>query len=58
MFTAAAIMLGIATPSTLGRYARRFEERCHRYPKAWYIAVLADDRCRSEFGVSERRRQE
>ena len=51
-------MLGIATPSTLGRYARRFEERCRRYPKAWYLAVLADDRCRSEFWGLERRRQE
>ena len=58
VFTAATIMLGVATPATLGRYARRFEERCHRYPKAWFLAVLADDRCRSEFWTAELRRQE
>ena len=51
-------MLGIATLATLGRYARQFEERCMRYPKAWYLAVVADDRCRNEFWATERRRQE
>ena len=58
VFTAAAIMLDVATPATLSRYARRFEERCHRYPRSWYLAVTAEDRCRSEFWASERRRQE
>ena len=29
-----------------------------RYPKAWYLAVVADDRCRNEFWAAERRRQE
>ena len=58
VFASAAIMLDIATPAVLSRYESRFVERCHRYPMAWYLAVGADDRCRSEFWVSERRRQE
>ena len=51
-------MLQVATPATLSRYARRLEERCLRYPRAWYLAVTADDRCRSEFWPAEMRRQE
>ena len=58
VFTTAAIMLDVATPAVLNRYANRFVERCQRYPSAWYLAVGADDRCRSEFWVAERRRQE
>ena len=58
VFRTASIMLGIATPATLNRYESRFVERCHRYPRAWFIAVVADDRCRSEFWLTEKRRQE
>ncbi len=58
VYTTAALMLQLATQSTLQRYAARFEERCGRYPRSWHICVVADDRCRSEFMPSERRRQE
>ena len=58
VFASASIMLGIATPATLARYERRFVERCQRYPRAWHIAVVAEDRCRAEFWGAERRRQE
>ncbi len=46
------------TPAALMRYAARFEERCERYHEAWHLCVQADIRCRSEFLVAERRRQE
>ena len=58
VFTTASVMLSIATPATLTRYERRFVERCQRYPRAWHLAVVADDRCRSEFLLAEQRRQE
>ncbi len=58
VFTTAALMLQLATPSTLQRYASRFVERCTRYPRSWHICVIADDRCRSEFLPGEKRRQE
>ena len=55
VFLSAAIMLKVATPATLSRYARRFEEKCSRYPRTWYLTVVADDRCRSEFMPAEKR---
>ena len=51
-------MLKISTAATLTRYAQRFAERCERYPRAWHICVVAEDRCSSEFLPAERRRQE
>ena len=56
-FTVAAVALRIARPAALSRYAQKFEERCHRYHRAWHLCVRADDRCRAEFWLSERRRQ-
>ncbi len=58
VYSTAAIMLQMATPATLERYGKRFEERCNRYPRSWHICVIADDRCRSEFMPAEKRRQE
>ena len=58
IYTTVAIMLNIATPATLSRYAKRFEERANRYPRAWHLCVLAESRCRLEFSPSERRRQQ
>jgi hypothetical protein len=51
-------MLDIARPATLDLYAASFEERCRRYPKAWHLCAQADIRCRSEFLIEEKRRQE
>ena len=53
-----AVVLNIATPATLHRYAKRFEKRCAQYTRAWHLAVQAEDRCRNEFWLAERRRQE
>ena len=58
VFKTAAIMASVAHPSTLDVYEARFRERVLRYPDCWHIAVQADVRCRAEFWVSERRRQE
>ena len=58
VYVVAAISLGIATPASLARYAKRFEERCARYPRAWQVCARADDRCRSEWMQTEKRRQE
>ncbi len=58
VFETAAIMTQAITPAALMRYAARFEERCERYHEAWHLCVQADTRCRSEFLVAERRRQE
>ena len=58
VYTVAAISLDIATPATLARYAKRFEERCARYPLSWHICARAEDRCRSEWMSAEKRRQE
>ena len=57
LFTVAAVALRIARPAVLARYAQKFEDRCHRYHRAWHLCVRADDRCRAEFWLSERRRQ-
>ena len=57
-FAVAAVSLKVAKLATLARYAQKFEERCNRYPKAWHLCVRADDRCRAEFWVAERRRQQ
>ena len=58
VFAVAAISLDIITPAVLARYAKRFEERCARYPLSWYICACAEDRCRSEWVPAEKRRQE
>jgi len=58
VFKTAAVMLDIARPSTLDLYAASFEERCRRYPRAWHLCAQADIRCRSEFLIEEKRRQE
>ena len=58
VFSAAAIMLNVASPATLSRYGTKFEERAQRYGRAWHICVAAEDRCRSEFLTTEKRRQE
>ena len=58
VFAVAAISLDVVAPATLARYAKRFEERCGRYPLSWYICARAEDRCRAEWMPAERRRQE
>ena len=58
VFSVAAVMCCIASPATLQRYESRFEERCERYHRAWHLCLQADVRCRSEWLVAERRRQE
>ena len=51
-------MLDIASPATLDQYHALFVELCRRYPKAWHLCAQADIRCRGEFLLEERRRQE
>ena len=58
VYTVAAISLGIVAPAILARYAKRFEERCTRYPLSWHICARAEDRCRAEWMLAEKRRQE
>ena len=58
VFKTAAVMLDLARPATLDSYAANFEDRCRRYPRAWHLCAQADIRCRAEFMVDERRRQE
>jgi hypothetical protein len=58
VFKTAAVMLDVARPATLDLYAASFEDRCRRYPKAWHLCAQADIRCRSEFLIEEKRRQE
>ena len=57
-FRTAAIMLRIATAATLDRYAMEFKMRIQEHPDAWRLAAQADIRCRSEWWMQERRRQE
>ena len=56
--TSTWLQLGVATPATVARYAKRFEERCARYARAWQVCARADDRCRAEWMPAEKRRQE
>jgi hypothetical protein len=58
IFRTAAIMLGLATSSTLDRYSLEFRERVREYPNCWHIAAQADIRCRSEWWTLELRKQE
>ena len=58
VFAVAAISLDVVAPAILARYAKRFEERCARYPLSWYICARAEDRCRAEWMPAEKRRQE
>ena len=58
IFRTAAIMLCLASPSVLERYASEFKSRVREYPESWHLAAQADIRCRSEFWMQERRRQE
>ena len=57
-FAVGAISLKIAKPAVLARYAQKSEERCNRYCRAWHLCVRADDKCRAEFWLSERKRQQ
>lgn len=45
IFRTAAIMLKIASPSVLDRYASEFRNRVQEYPDCWHIAAQADIRC-------------
>ena len=58
VFRIAAVMLQIANPATLDQYHALFVEQCRRYPRAWHLCAQADIRCRGEFLLEERRRQE
>jgi hypothetical protein len=58
IFKTAAIMSSTASPATLDKYEAEFRRRCARYPGTWHICAQADIRCRSEWWVAERRRQE
>lgn len=58
IFRTAAIMLGLASPCVLDRYAAEFKARVLEYPDCWHLAAQADIRCRSEFWLQEKRRQE
>jgi hypothetical protein len=58
IFKTAAIMSVTATPATLDKYEAEFRRRCGRYPGAWHICAQANIRCRSEWWIAERRRQE
>ena len=58
VFAAAATMTKVATAATLQRYESQFEDRCERHHRSWHLCVQADIRCRSEWMVAERRRQE
>ena len=58
VFRTAAIMDGTAHPASLDKYADEFKRRVRRYPWCWHLALQADLRCRTEFWLDERRRQE
>ena len=58
VFKTAAIMESIATPQVIERYATIFKQRVERYRGDWALCVQAESRCRSEFWIQERRRQE
>ena len=58
IFRTAAIMLNMASPSVLDRYASEFKNRVQEYPDCWHIAAQADIWCRSEYWLQEKRRQE
>ena len=58
VFKTAALMHGTAMAATLDTYAANFKRRVRKYHWCWHLALQADWRCRSEFGLEERRRQE
>lgn len=51
-------MLEAATAAALDRCSAEFRNRVGQRPGMWFLAAQADIRCRSEFWVQERRRQE
>lgn len=58
VFRTAAVMTGLATAAALDVYAAKFEQRVERHPNSWSTALLADQRCRSEWWEHEHRRQQ
>ena len=58
IFRTTAIMIGLASTAVLDRYASEFKQRCQEYPDCWHLAAQADIRCRSEWWMQEKRRQE
>ncbi|CAK0911850.1 unnamed protein product [Prorocentrum cordatum] len=58
VFRTGAIMDAVALPSTLDTYAAKFRERVTMFPNSWALAAQADQRCRLEWMVEERRNQE
>jgi hypothetical protein len=58
VFRTGAIMEGLASPATLDKYSAAFTKMARRYPDCWHLAARADQRCRAEFWVEERRRLE
>jgi len=55
VFRTGAVMEGLASPVTLDKYSAAFAKMARRYPDCWHVAARADQRCRSEFWVEERR---
>ena len=53
-----SIMLEVVSAATLDKYASEFRTRVAQHPDVWFLAAQADIRCRTEFWVQERRRQE
>ena len=51
-------MDSLATLATLDKYSAAFCKLARRYPECWHIVARADQRCRAEFWVEERRRLE
>jgi hypothetical protein len=58
VFRTGAIMDSLATLATLDKYSAAFSKLARRYPDCWHIAARADQRCRAEFWIEERRRLE
>ena len=58
VFETAAYMLNIASLGTLQAYAAHFVERAKRFGELWHVCYEAEARCRSEYLVTEKRRQQ
>ena len=58
IFRTASIMVGLASTAVLDRYSAEFRQKVQEYPECWHLAAQADIRCRSEWWMQEKRRQE
>jgi len=58
VFKTVALMSGIAMAATLDTYSAQVKRRVRKCHWCWHLTLQADWRCRTEFWVEEKRRQE